>query len=94
MKQRFIVYRDTSMTKDWPEKIAVARSVQSYTLNGRPVPRIRYGSESDDWGADKRPCRDCSALKGEFHVTGCDVEECPVCHIPVLSCDCPFDERG
>lgn len=56
--------------------------------------RIRYGSEKDDWGAEKVPCHDCRVIKGEFHVPSCDVEECPVCGDQLSSCDCPFDERG
>jgi len=83
------------MVEGWPEKIEAAQNVLSYTLSdGRSVPRIRYGSEREDWGADKVPCHDCRVLKGEFHVPNCDVEECPVCGAQLLSCNCPFDERG
>ena len=81
------------MIEGWPEKIAAAQLVSSYTLDGQPVPRIRYGNEKDDWGSDKTACHDCRVIKGEFHVPTCDVEECPVCAGQWLSCDCAFDER-
>jgi hypothetical protein len=58
--------------------------------------RLRYGSEVDDWGADKQPCHDCAVIKGEFHVPGCDVERCPVCGGQLwFGCECewPDDEQ-
>jgi hypothetical protein len=88
-----ILYRGVPMIESWPEKIAAAQNLQSYTLSGQTIPRIRYGSEDADWGADKHACRDCAVLKGEFHVPGCDGEECPVCHFQLLSCKCSFFER-
>ena len=39
-----------------------------------------------------RPCHDCGAVKGEFHVVGCDVERCPVCKGQAISCDCDIKE--
>src|ERR1700687_2685087 len=90
-----IRYRGVPMVEGWPEKIEAAQNVLSYTLSdGRSVPRIRYGSEREDWGADKVPCHDCRVLKGEFHVPNCDVEAGPVSGAHLLSCNCPFDERG
>jgi hypothetical protein len=46
------------MIEGWPEKIQAARNVLSYTLNGKSVPRVRYGNEQDDWNAHTVPCHD------------------------------------
>jgi len=81
------------MIEGWPEKIRAAQNVSSYILNGKSVPRVRYGDEQDDWHAESVPCHDCRVLKGEFHVSSCDVEECPACSGQFISCDCPFEER-
>ena len=88
-----ILYRGVPMIEGWPEKIQAAQLIMSYTLNGKSVPRVRYGSEQDDWHAERLPCHDCRVLMGEFHVPSCDVEECPVCGGQLISCDCVFEER-
>lgn len=48
--------------------------------------RVRYGEENVDWEADKYECHDCGVAKGQIHVFGCDVEECPVCGDQLISC--------
>ena len=41
--------------------------------------------------AGKGPCGDCGVLRGEFHVSGCDIEQCPVCRGQKLGCGCDLD---
>jgi hypothetical protein len=88
MTQRFVEYRGFRMIEGWPERIQAAQLVPTYDIEGAERPRIRYGDESEDWGADRNACYDCRVLAGELHVPGCDAEECPVCHVSILSCDC------
>jgi hypothetical protein len=89
-----IIYRGVPMIEGWPQRIEDAQRVTSYTMQGQTIPRVRYGDEHDDWGANDHACHDCRVLKGEFHVVGCDGEECPVCGSQLLSCDCPFEGRA
>jgi len=46
---------------------------------------------------DTDGCPDCGAEQGEFHQTGCDIEQCPYCGGQLISCDCdpppPLDDR-
>ena len=87
-----ILYRGVPMPEGWPEEIMAAQKIVSLMQEGRAIPRIRYGDEHDDWGVHTNTCPDCHVLKGEFHVPGCDFEECPVCGGELLCCECIFDD--
>jgi hypothetical protein len=88
-----VVYRGVSMIEGWPEKIQAAQTITTCLANGLEVASVRYGEEPDDWGADRQPCHDCAAIKGEFHVEGCDVERCAGCGGQRFNCDCePCEE--
>jgi hypothetical protein len=80
------------MLASWPERIRAAQAETTCRPNGVVTGRVRYGDEPDDWGADERPCHDCGAVKGEFHVPGCDVEACPVCGGQFGGCDCEWPD--
>jgi len=89
---KIVLYRGVSMIGGWPEKIMAAQQIVSLPQEGRAIPRIRYGDEHNDRGADKNACPDCQVLKGEFHVPSCNFEECPVCGGELLCCDCVFED--
>jgi hypothetical protein len=89
---RFVKYNGASMVSYWPRRIRQAQ--KAFTLRRiETFPRIRYGDEPDDWSANDRPCHDCGVIKGQLHVSGCDVEHCPSCKTQLISCDCEFLER-
>jgi hypothetical protein len=86
------MFRGVPVVLGWPERIAKAQRLPYYRLNSTMVERVRYGSEAEDWGADRDACHDCAVVKGELHVPGCDVERCPVCGGQVFGCDCAYDD--
>jgi hypothetical protein len=68
-------------------------------LHGTRFRRIRYGDEKwtdengepyeDDWSEiTANPCHDCAAIRGQFHCSGCDVEQCARCKGQRLGCPC------
>ena len=90
--ERQIVYRGVEMVESWPARIAEAQLDTTCRPNGVEMERVRYGSEPEDWGADRGPCRDCGVIKGEYHVPGCDIERCPQCDGQMGGCDCDWPD--
>lgn len=82
-----VEFRGTMVASFWPAKLAQAQLKTTYFVE---LSRIRYGDEPSGLHAAQYPCSDCGAVRGECHVPGCDMEECPVCHGQALSCDCIF----
>ena len=91
---QFVIYNGMRVIAGWPERIAEAQAMPTVTICGHEYPRIRYGKEPDDWGADRQPCHDCAVVKGQFHVPSCDVERCPKCGGQAITCECLDDEDG
>ena len=77
----------------WPGIISSAQRQESYFFEGEAHRRIAYGEEIGDWDSDHFPCGDCGVVKGQFHVAGCDIEECPKCGKRALGCSCKRDDR-
>lgn len=86
--KKFVIYRGQRMIERWPEKIEEAQIIKFYNIGGKQYERIKYGHESNRQTSGNQPCRDCAVLAEEFHVPGCDMEECPKCHEQALGCDC------
>ena len=88
-----IIFRGVQVSRGWPERLREAQLEITCRPNGVETPRIWYGGEPD-WAHD-RPCRDCAAIKGEYHVPGCDVERCPACGGQLwfgCACEWPDDD--
>ncbi|MEJ2355389.1 MAG: hypothetical protein P8Y62_05785 [candidate division WOR-3 bacterium] len=90
-EKEYVIYNGVRMVKGWPEEIKKAQKQAFYGIFGKKYERIKYGNEKDDWGADDHPCGDCGVIKGQYHVKGCDIEQCPCCGEQVLSCDCEYE---
>jgi len=88
----YVFLNGMKVAASWSDQLRSAQEVTSYEIDGKAYPRVAYGDEAGDWGADLRPCHDCAAIKGQFHVPGCDVEECPKCGGQSISCDCCEEE--
>ena len=57
-------------------------------VEGQALERIAFGEESC-WseGEVATECHDCGVEGGSFHHFRCDMEQCPVCHAQLLSCE-------
>lgn len=62
--------------------------------SGKKLPQVPYGKETrGNYAEGGEDCHDCSTPVGGFHHPGCDVEECPNCHLQLISCDCMGDDE-
>lgn len=65
---------------------------EAYIINGLVCKVIPYGSETRaNFAKHSEVCHDCSCKIGEYHMQGCDVEECPNCHCQLINCECNFE---
>lgn len=84
------------------DEFDLAQQVPTEKLHGKRYRRIKYGFEKShiefakkadppyDYvlSAKERPCHDCAVVFGQFHVFGCDWEQCARCGGQRLGCEC------
>jgi hypothetical protein len=99
LRQSRKIYQKIKRSNIWDEEIGIddineAQWTTTLKFNGRECLRIKYGEGADNWwGAGRFPCDECNVVKGQYHVSGCDNEVCPVCGGKLSFCDCiPDDE--
>ena len=54
VKKKMVEFRGIQVEEGWPEKIRRAQLVATCRPNGQAMARVRYGAESEDWGANDR----------------------------------------
>jgi hypothetical protein len=93
-----VAFRGEQVASYWPKLLKKSQRRTTYQV-AKTVKRIRYGDEpgfksfARRYGKEylKRPCGDCSALPGEVHGPGCDMERCPGCGGQAIGCACLLD---
>jgi hypothetical protein len=61
------------MIEGWPEPIEDAQTLLVISIGGVEYRRVRYGSEENDWDADRRLCR--PACRGQAIGCDCDYDD-------------------
>src|SRR5262249_52771607 len=91
--KKFVPYKGRMVIQGWPAKIREAQEETHFLIGEENYRRIPYGSEVGLRGINiKHFCHDCGAEIGQYHVVGCDIEECPKCGHQAITCSCEDDE--
>lgn len=92
-RSELLIYNAEEVHKNFPKDFLESKYIEEYEIIGIGYPRIRYGNEK--YGELKltfqNKCSECLVKIGEFHVPGCDVEQCPKCYGQAISCDCNYE---
>src|SRR5690606_30243886 len=80
-RQTYVSYQGEPVHREWPSLLVEAQYLTHWVIDGEPFRRIPYGDRREGWdeGVQLRACHDCSALPGQLHGDGCDMERCPRC---------------
>lgn len=87
--ETYIIHNGRKCLPDWPQKIELAQRQSVCLIEGVKHLRVAYGYEHFHRNGDvSESCPDCCVEEGQYHVMGCDVEECPHCMEQAIGCSC------
>ena len=92
-KPRLVWFEDVQTVERWPEEIVRAQFETATVIAGHVFPRVRYGDERPPIDATVN-CHDCGVIAGQYHVPGCDMEECPACGGQRITCPCSDENEA
>jgi hypothetical protein len=84
-----IAYNGIEMRRDYAESLEATQRHTHYRVADGVVPRIRFGDETYPMVTPGDGlCSCCSAARRQLHEPLCEREQCPVCRLQVMSCNC------
>ncbi|MEK4361498.1 hypothetical protein MKX68_03160 [Paenibacillus sp. FSL M8-0212] len=94
-KQKFLIYNSEEVHHLFPKDFIEAKYIKEYLIKGEAYPRVKYGEEKykDGIRHTRESCAECMVKQGEFHVPGCDWEQCPRCFGQAIFCPCISEEQ-
>lgn len=88
-----VEFNGVVMLKSWVDSIIAAQEISTVALRVGERARIKFAMEKDFAQHSSRSCPDCAVIAQQFHVPGCDSEECPNCGGQLISCGCLLDGK-
>jgi hypothetical protein len=84
-----VIYNGIEMRRDYAESLQTAQLRTHYRVAEQLVARIHFGDETYPMvSLGSGLCSCCSAARGQLHEPFCEREQCPICKLQVMSCDC------
>ena len=93
MSEDYEIHNGVKVGIGWGKEIDFAQTRPSTTINGVTVLRVRFGQESFSKAEGTSVCSDCGVVNGQYHVFGCDNEQCPICMGELIYCGCNNEEN-
>jgi hypothetical protein len=89
-RSEFFIYNSEEVYKKFPKELLESKYIEEYDIAGETYSRVRYGAEKyeDNIRHSRETCGDCMVKLGDFHVPGCDWEQCPKCLGQSIGCGC------
>ena len=88
--ESMVEFQGVMMPESWQAQIENAQKMPTVSMSNENLKRIPFGQEQRTFSSLN--CGDCGVLASQFHVPGCDAEQCPKCGDQLISCDCQIDE--
>ncbi len=93
MSEDYEIHNGVRVSPGWGKEIELAQSRPKTIINGVNVLRIKFGKESFSKAVAEAACSDCGVVAGQYHVLGCNNEQCPICMGELIYCGCKNEEN-
>ena len=90
-RSEWVMYNGQDVVARYPIELVESQLFLYVIVGSEQYERIPCGDADDLMDLGGRPCPNCAALPGRFHVFLCTKESCPACRGQAFSCSCDWE---